>query len=90
MKCCFFEFEAKNGQKYCVAVKSEKFLIKNTINGTKLVELFKDFVEDSQKFSSYKEVSEEYILKHCQNGSHYISMAKAVLLNGSSDFLWIG
>ncbi len=89
MECYFFELEADDGRRYCIAVKSKQFLMKATKNGTEPGELFGNFVGSSQKFLHFKEVSEDYILSHCQNGLHYVSMSKGVLSKEDSNFFWI-
>ena len=90
MSCYFFEFEADNGRKYCVAARDEQDFMKSTNNGTEPSEVFRYLIGDVQKFLSCREVTEDYILGHYQNGSHYASMAKGVLSKEGSNFFWIG
>ncbi|MFA6463954.1 MAG: hypothetical protein WCV55_03025 [Candidatus Paceibacterota bacterium] len=87
---CFFEFLADNGHKYCIAGISAKALMQETEEGTKPGVWSGNCAGEVKHFTSFKEVSEEYILKNCLNGFHYVAMIKAVFVAGSAKIFWIG
>ncbi len=87
---CYFEFLADNGHRYCIAGVSEGAIMDVTKQGKEPDENFRHLIGDAQRFLSFSEISEDYILENHPYASHYIYMSKGIFASDSSTkVFWI-
>ena len=93
---CFFEFFkllADNGHEYYIA-GSRLAVMAATKEGTEPGDGFASCAGAVKKFLSCEAVPEDYVLRNCLGGSHYVDMAKGTFSTSyvgcSTNVFWIG
>ncbi|MEI8337847.1 MAG: hypothetical protein WCF92_01720 [bacterium] len=87
--CCFLEFDANDGSRYCIAGTSDQAILSMTKNGLDPCERF-NCPDSLKKFLRYREITERDLLKNYPQSFHYVERAVSLLSGSCPGVFWIG